>query len=364
MRRWLPPVLAVVIVAGAGGVFVYSRLAEPPPVSATSRPPAVDTVTVRRTNLATSVTVDGTLGFGAPTAFTGRKAGTLTWLPAVGMVVRRGQRLYAVNAAPVPLLFGDTPLYRTLRLGMPPGPDVVELIANLQALGYADPGTGGTFSRGTQAALKRWQRDTGVPATGTLGAGDAVVLPGTVRIDSVTAQPGASATAPLFAYTSTARSVTATLDPTKIDVAVLRPGTTVGLTLPNGAGATGTVRTITSADNGSGDSGGSADPAGSGSSGSGEPPGQVATIAIDGRAADAVSSGPVQVRVTTASRTGVLAVPVTALLALGEGGYALQVVPAKGPTRLVRVATGLFADDLVEVTGDGLAEGMRVVRAS
>jgi hypothetical protein len=28
------------------------------------------------------------------------------------------------------------------------------------------------------------------------------------------------------------------------------------------------------------------------------------------------------------------------------------------------VRTGLFAGDLVEVSGDGLAEGMRVVRAS
>jgi multidrug efflux pump subunit AcrA (membrane-fusion protein) len=51
------------------------------------------------------------------------------------------------------------------------------------------------------------------------------------------------------------------------------------------------------------------------------------------------------------------------LLALGEGGYALQVAEG-GKTRLVGVRTGMFAGDLVEVTGPGLTAGMRVVRAS
>jgi multidrug efflux pump subunit AcrA (membrane-fusion protein) len=83
----------------------------------------------------------------------------------------------------------------------------------------------------------------------------------------------------------------------------------------------------------------------------------------DQAAVAALDSGPVDVTVITATRKGVLAVPVTALLALGEGGYALQVVTDRG-TSLVGVRTGMFAGALVEVTGDGLAEGMRVVRAS
>jgi peptidoglycan hydrolase-like protein with peptidoglycan-binding domain len=348
MRRWLLPALAAVLVVGAGGVFAYSRFTEPPPTPAPSRPAAADTVAVERTDLVTSVTVSGTLGYGAATTFTGRKAGTLTWLPPAGTVVDRGQKLYAVDARPVPLLFGDTPLYRKLELGMPPGPDVRELIANLRALGYRNPGTGDVFSEGTQAAVKRWQKANTLEETGTLEMGDAVVLPDKVRIDSVLAQPGAPAAAELFGYTTVAKAVAAALNPTEIDLAAVKPGGKVTVTLPSGTDAAGTVTTITTVEG----------------EGTENTPTQTATITIDDQAAVAtLDSGPVQVTVITDTRQGVLAVPVTALLALGEGGYALQVVN-RGKTTLVGVRTGLFAGDLVEVTGNGLTEGMHVVRAS
>ncbi|HEX6359595.1 peptidoglycan-binding protein [Actinophytocola sp.] len=348
MRRWLLPVLAAVLVLGAAGAFAYSRLAEPPPEQGPDRPAAADTVAVERTDLVTSVTISGTLGFGATTTLTGRRAGTLTWLPPIGTVVDQGEKLYEVDAQPVPLLFGDTPLYRKLEPGIPPGPDVAELITNLRALGYRNPGNKNEFTEGTQAALKRWQKNVGLAETGVLDVGDAVVLPGKVRIDAVTAQPGAPANAELFAYTSVERAVSATLDPTQIDVAVVKPGSKVTLTLPGGTETTGTVGALTTQE----------------SSSEGGEPGQAATITVDDQNAVAsVDSGPVQVTVVTGNRPGVLAVPVTALLALGEGGYALQVVSGR-TTKLVGVETGMFAGDLVEVTGEGLTEGMHVVRAS
>jgi peptidoglycan hydrolase-like protein with peptidoglycan-binding domain len=353
VRRWLLPVLAAVLVLGAAGVFAYSRLTEPPPVTPAAHPAAASTVEIQRADLTTSVTINGTLGYGAPTGFTGRKAGTLTWLPTVGTVVDRGQKLYAVDAKPVPLLFGDTPLYRRLELGMTPGPDVAELIANLRALGYRDAGKGNVFSEGTQAAVKRWQKANGLDETGALDMGDVVVLLDKVRIDSLTAQPGAPAAAELFNYTPVAKAVAAGLNPMEINVAAVKPGSKVTLTLPDGSTTPGTVTTITANTSADGDSGG----------GSGAPQ-QTATITADDQAAvAAVDSGPIQVTVITETRTGVLAVPVTALLALGEGGYALQVVSDRGTT-LVGVHTGMFAGALVEVTGEGLSEGMRVVRAS
>jgi hypothetical protein len=41
----------------------------------------------------------------------------------------------------------------------------------------------------------------------------------------------------------------------------------------------------------------------------------------------------------------------------------VQVVTGR-TSRLLAVTTGMFAGDLVEVSGQGLAEGLRVVRAS
>ena len=59
----------------------------------------------------------------------------------------------------------------------------------------------------------------------------------------------------------------------------------------------------------------------------------------------------------------VLVVPVDALLALAGGGYAVEFVDASGAHRLLGVTLGLFddAEGLVEVQGDGLHAGQRVV---
>jgi hypothetical protein len=54
----------------------------------------------------------------------------------------------------------------------------------------------------------------------------------------------------------------------------------------------------------------------------------------------------------------VLAVPVTALVALQGGGYGLELA---GNRRIVPVEAGLFADGYVEVSGSAIREGTRVV---
>ncbi len=118
---------------GATGYVFVTRPA-PPTAAAQPAPPATDDR--RRDDLTTSVTLNGSLGYGKATVYTGRKAGTLTWLPAVGTVVHRGGRLYTVDAQPVVLFVGDLPLYRTIDPTATPGPDVREVNANLRALGY------------------------------------------------------------------------------------------------------------------------------------------------------------------------------------------------------------------------------------
>jgi multidrug efflux pump subunit AcrA (membrane-fusion protein) len=72
-----------------------------------------------------------------------------------------------------------------------------------------------------------------------------------------------------------------------------------------------------------------------------------------------LDEAPVTVGIARETRRGVLAVPVTALLARSGGGYAVEVVAA-GARRRVPVETGLFADGHVEVSGRGISEGTRV----
>ena len=79
-------------------------------------------------------------------------------------------------------------------------------------------------------------------------------------------------------------------------------------------------------------------------------------------AAGRYDQAPVDVNIIDASASNVLAVPINALVALAGGGYAVEVVDGslRTPRALVAVRTGLFADTLVQVSGDGLSEGIRV----
>ena len=358
MRKWLLAGAGGVVVLALAGAAAYALLYRAAPLPAAQQPHPPQTATIVTTDLSNTVSIGGTLGYGAATTLTGRKAGTLTWLPTVGTVVGRGQRLYAVDAKPVMLFLGDTPLYRQLDNAATPGPDIGEVNANLRALGYHDAPNGSTYTTGTTNALKGWQKHVGLDQTGTLGIGDVVVLPAAVRVDSVKAQAGAPAAADIAGLTATTKMVTATADPAQIDSSLLKPGGKVTLSLPNGKQTTGTIASL-------GPAAGSAGTAGTaGGSGQGQPSQTAVTITFDDQAVPSgVDSGTVGVTVTAESHKGVLAVPVGALVAVQGGGYAVQVV-AGGTTTLVGVRTGMYADGLVEVSGQGIVAGQKVVTVS
>jgi Putative peptidoglycan binding domain len=347
----------VVVVLAIGGTAAYTLLFRATPLPAAQRPDPPQTATVATTDLSNTVGISGTLSYGAAMTLTGRKAGTLTWLPTVGTVVKRGQRLYAVDAKPVVLFLGHTPLYRKVDNTVPPGPDVNEVNANLRALGY-HAAAGSAYTTSTMNALKQWQHHNGLDETGTLGVGDAVVLPAAVRIDSIKAQAGAPSTADIAGLTATKKMVTATADPSQIDSSLLKPGGAVALTLPNGKQTTGRIASFVPAAVGAGTSGAA------GGSSQGQNSQAAVTITFnDQSATSGVDSGAVAVTVTAESHKGVLAVPVGALVAVQGGGYAVQVVTGS-TTTLVGVQTGMYANGLVEVSGQGIAAGQRVVTVS
>jgi hypothetical protein len=373
-------VLAAVV--AAGGVAVTSGAKQS---SAAAQPAAANTAQVEKRTLSAMVSQPGTLTYrarsdGSPYSVINRARGTYTQLPAVGQVISQGHVLYRVNDSPLVLLYGSTPAYRTLSAGAT-GPDVVELNADLVALGYANSAQlsprSASFGLATTTAVEKLQAALGVTQNGTLTRGQAVFEPTAVRVTTVSAQPGGSAQTgeTMLEATSTTRQVQVGLDAAQqTSVAV---GDKVSITLPNNQTTPGVVSSVGAvatcpSSSGSGGSGSSSaasgtDTCSSASSGSSATP----TITVDVTPSDPAATGtwdqaPVQVGITTASVPDAVVVPVTALLARPGGGYAVEVVGAGASNHLVPVALGLFddAEGLVQVTGSGLAAGQEVVVAS
>ena len=314
---------------------------------------ATTTAAVTRRDLRATEAVDGTLGYGETRLLANQRQGTVTALPEEGSVVTRGRSLYRVDGKPVPLLYGRLPAWRALSVGVDDGPDVRQLEQNLVALGY-DPDRAVTvdshFTWATRAAVRRWQEALGLEETGSVQPGDAVWQPGPVRVASRKAAVGDSARpgSPVLEVTDTTRQVTIDLDASRQPY--VHTGDRVDLELPGGRTTTGRVASVGKV---------ATVPAGDGT-GEGDPTVELVVSLDHPKATGRLDQAPVDASITTEVRKGVLAVPVSALLALAEGGYAVE-VERDGHRQLVGVETGLFADGQVEVEGQGLRAGDRVV---
>jgi peptidoglycan hydrolase-like protein with peptidoglycan-binding domain len=324
----------------------------------------VSTAQVVRTDLAARQVVAGTLGYqGAFSVVSDLGAGVLTAMPAPGDIIRRGQPLFAVSGQAVTLLYGGVPAWRTFAAGMPPGPDVRELQRNLAALGF-DPGRAdGEFGWSTQLAVERWQRTAGLTVTGSISLGTVAFLPGPLRVTAVAQDLGA-----LVAPGTSIVSGTSVTPGVQVSLSVggpaVRAGDQVIVTLPDGTTTVpGTVTAVGRVATAPAAAGG-ADATAGGTSGGDQAAVIGVTVTLRASAVPAgLDQAPVQVAITQQRADGVLAVPVTALLAASGGGYSVRAAGPHG--RLIPVATGLFdgATGLVAVTGAGLAAGLRVTVA-
>ena len=326
---------------------------------------------VTRRDLAETQTESGTLGFadsrplsyqssgGGGQSQSAASSSTVTWLAPEASVVRRGGVLFRVNNAPVILMYGTVPVYRTIAAGVTDGPDVLQLEQNLSALNYAPGTVDNHFDSSTAAAVKRWQAALGQTQTGSVALGSIAFLPGPRRIGQQTASVGSavSSGSPVLTTTSTAQNVVVQLDATDQTLAVV--GRRVNVDLPDGSSVPGRIVSVGKVAQSSSSSS-SSSTAGASSSSSSTPSATIEVdIALLRPAPGALDQAPVDVDLTTQSASNVLAVPVTALVALLGGGYAVE-VSSGGTTRLVAVTPGLYAGGYVELTS-GVKAGERVV---
>jgi hypothetical protein len=346
---WVLTGAAVLVVVAAAGAAVALAGGEQATETATAaQAPSASTAPVQKGKLSAAVSQDGTLTYrarpdGSPFSAINHARGTYTQLPEVGDKLGCGRLLYRVDDRPVLLLCGTVPAYRALHRG-DVGRDVRELNRNLHA-------TGDAFTPQTEQALAALQRRRGARATGSLALGDAVFLPGPVRIAKVTGQLGGPAQpgAPALTATSDTLRVELNLDPS--DQGQVKRGDRAQITLPGNTVVAGKVEGFGRVAESPGEQGaGAAD----------------ATIPTyigldDPGRARGLDKAPVHVEIITAGVKSALSVPVTALVGRSGGGFAVEVVRAGQRRDLVAVRVGLFdtADGRVQVEGD-LREGDQV----
>jgi hypothetical protein len=202
----------------------------------------------------------------------------------------------------------------------------------------------------TTIAVERWQEDHGLEEDGELPLGRVVFTDGDVRVASVAVAEGTSVQpgTVVLKVSDTERTVTVSVDPTQQRLAPVNE--TVELEFPDGTTARGRIREVEHVE---GD----------------ETTAEAlnVSIAIAGPKADRravarqLDGTSVQVGFAHTVAEDVLAVPVTALVALVNGGYGVERVGADGARSYVAVTTGAFSETLVAVESTELAEGDEVV---
>ncbi|HEY4028488.1 MAG TPA: peptidoglycan-binding protein [Candidatus Dormibacteraeota bacterium] len=308
---------------------------------------AQQAVTTAQDNYNKTVTPGG--GGGSSQGGGGGSSGVYTALAAAGQTISRGQTVYAVNGRPIPLFYGSVPLARQLTTGVS-GDDVKELEDNLVALGYGSGLTDdGNFKSADATAVKRWQAALGVSQTGVVDPGEAVVLPGALRVSAVKVSLNASTQsgADVIDGTSPNHVVSVALDARQQTMAQV--GAACRVVLPDSSSVNGKITDV----------GTVATTTGTGASQTTTVP--VTVVLADDSRAGKLDAASVTVNITRTSRQNVLTVPIAALLALPGGGYAVETASTH---RRIPVQTGIYSNGLVEISGSGLVEGMQVVAPS
>jgi hypothetical protein len=243
-RRGLFGALALAVIAGVVVALVLVAGPASPTTAAGAAKAPAGAATVQRRNLVATDTEAGTLSYANPQTVYDRLSGTITWLPGVGRTIKPGGTLFRVNGAPVVLMNGNTPAYRTLSSADSDGADVLELNHNLAALGFNANGivVDDIWQPATTLGVELLQESLGETATGILTLGKVVFLPGPQLVSTVDATAGNTANG---GSSATPASDTAELPPPEF-VSLTTPATTTTTTTTTTATSpTGTSPTTT-----------------------------------------------------------------------------------------------------------------------
>jgi len=342
----------VAVLAVAGGAFVLTANrtnADTTTTTVAAQGIEREFAEVRVQSLSDTKDFDATVGYGDEWTMPFTASGTVTARHDVGTIVRAGDPVIWVNTRPLFFAEGTLPLYRELHRGTIrrpgvkahplSGDDVSQLQRFLIAGGFDDDGRleeDGVFGKETERAVKAWQKANDLDQTGRITGAHLVFSPTDVRINS---EPrvgdkfdGVRVTAPtqeIVVHTG------------RRDSRYLKKGAPVRIEYGTDESADGTVAKTEEVH----------DP----------DSGQTVLKATSTPS----RSLPSDLAAATVVGTGVgvedaLTVPVRALVALSEGGYAVEVETATGTTELRTVEVGEILEGFAVVVGD-VSDGDRVV---
>jgi peptidoglycan hydrolase-like protein with peptidoglycan-binding domain len=292
---------------------------------------------------------------------------TVDRFAAAGAEVTTGSVVYWSNGLPVLAIEGDaaaTPvLSRSLSDGVSDGADVKLYEQALAALGFTADSTmtvDDHFDAATATATAAWWTSLGVVVDVAVAVevpeGSFFVVPAGLSIGAALVPEGTvlEGDTVVMSLTAPSRQVTTTA-PVGDDTYAL--GSTIDVEFPDGTVEPGTVVDVGNvASNTSGTPG--------------DTPSVTITLGVDNipSTVDSFVEIPVTLRVVSANVPQAIVVPVSALVALKEGGYAVEVVngtaaDGTNQTSLVGVEPGLYTNGFVQVEGDLVADTDVVVPA-
>ncbi len=394
-RRW-PAVLAALIVgaaAGAAGLWFATHDDADPTVDEGHADDQTVIVEAESRDLRSFEEWDATLQSGPVTAITAAGRGTLTRTSAVGDRIAAGTLIAEIDGVPVVALYGSVPMYRELEVHSDDGADIRQLEENLVAMGFDPDGTvtvDDNYTVNTGLMVERWEEDLGFDEPDSVvEAGQVVfidgpsevstasvvgsqVAPGQQLLSAITLVesgyvrlpddeadlPAGAATEPIsldsFDGDEAGRPTHLWMvEQGSIQLAIqvdriedFPAGLDVEVELPDESIVDARVDTVD-------------DVARRVATGQGQETVTVVDVTIQPVAplSTAFTAGPVIVRVEDDTILGATLVPARALIALTEGGHAID-IDGRG---LVAVEIGAFDDGWVEITNGAIEPGERLL---
>lgn len=176
-RRWPLTLLALVLCAAAAGGVGWAAASVLTPAEDPLDASEFTFVQVQSGEVGASVNLNTVARWTPIPVGASRASGVVTEVSVqAGQEVVQGDILFRVDQRPVAVAQGEVPAYRPIGLDAE-GPDVAQLQTMLTALGHYAGSVDGNAGARTIAAIRSWQKASGVEQTGVVEVADIIYVP-------------------------------------------------------------------------------------------------------------------------------------------------------------------------------------------